>query len=174
MGNPKFNANKLEFENLEVSKEEVKKDEEAIAFSSKLVKCFGEIMRAHNANVPPSHPLQLKQNYPKKVSLLELKKVYERAGNDCVAAELAGKTCGQWALARVNMFLRLKLGEKMNIVESRISAGMLIDISEMWGPSEKDFKKADELIKEYKLDYDFTSSEELYLEGYKKTYLDWE
>ena len=72
------------------------------------------------------------------------------------------------------MFLRLKLGEKMNIVENRISTGMLIDISEIWAPSEKDFKKADELIKEHKLDYDFTNSEELYLEGYKKTYLDWE
>ena len=48
----------------------------------------------------------------------------------------------------------------------------LIDISENWFPSEEDFIKADEDIKNYNLDYDFGNINELYLEEYDK--LDWE
>ena len=59
-------------------------------------------------------------------------------------------------------------------IESKGHASIsnLIDISENWFPSEEDFIKADEDIKNYNLDYDFGNINELYLEEYDK--LDWE
>tara|TARA_Y100000590_G_scaffold339195_1_gene386662 strand:+ start:1922 stop:2449 length:528 start_codon:yes stop_codon:yes gene_type:complete len=108
----------------------------------------------------------------KQVNLSQLKKVYCRGAGDC-SHNLEGKTCGQIAMARVNMFLRMRLGGICS-VESKGNASIsnLIDISENWFPSEEDFIKADEDIKNYNLDYDFGNINELYLEEYDK--LDWE
>ena len=51
---------------------------------------------------------------------------------------------GSWAMARVNMFLRMR-SDGICAMESKGLANIsnLIDISENWFPSEEDFIKAD-------------------------------
>jgi hypothetical protein len=104
-----------------------------------------------------------------KVSLKELKEVF-RNGADCSQAKEGEIPCGVLALARVNMFLRLKLGE---IMEASNSLTGSLDISDSWHPSELDFTKAKELIKKHDLNYEFKDVGNLYLEEYTKIELEY-
>ena len=163
MGHKEFSIKDLEFENFKVSLEKEKQKEEdalAVSFSSKLVGLLKTKAETHNASSL------------NEVSLSDLKRVYRRAGKDCELAQELEKTCGQLSLARVSMFLRFKLGEKMKARRSA-KAGASIDISDTWLPSEEDFDLADKEIEEHKLDYDFESSDQLYLEDYEKPSRDW-
>ena len=154
----------LGFENFEDDTPKINEAEaqyEAISFSVKLVSLLSAKMKGHNSLA--------KEN---KVSLSELKKVYINAGN-CDRAKEAKISCGEWALARVNMFLRQKSGGKMISSSSKTEAGRIIDISETWVPAEEDYEKAQKEIKEHNLGYDFESTGQLYIEPYEKLEIEW-
>lgn len=142
-------------------------EELAIKFSARLVDLLGSKMRQHNKKNPES-----------KVSLSQLKSVYRNATKNY---NYAGYSRGEWALARVNLFLRVTSGEKPNVIKDyeRTSFGGLVfetkiireeehDVSSNWVPSQEDFTVAKTEILENKLDYHFDSIEELYLDDYER------
>ena len=51
--------------------------------------------------------------HSKKVTLSQLKKVYRRGAGAFSSSHRPGKTRGQWAMARVNMFLKMIRGGKV-------------------------------------------------------------
>ena len=125
----------LEFEDLEVShgknhevddSKNKAEDQVLIDYSSNVVAALRELMKAHN-----------KDSENNKVSLRELKQVFRRGAN-CLQAEEVEVPCGVLALARVNMFLRLKSGEIMQASRSKTNS---FDISDSWYPNESDFTK---------------------------------
>ena len=147
--------NKLEFENLDNTQEEKENpsQEEAINYSCKIIEALAKKKEEHNKENP-------------EVNLTELKSVFRKGSLDCKEE----KTCLQLGFARVNLFLRMKMGDVLiseiseSISFNEVRANSLIDVSEYIYPSEKDFIQADEDIKKFKLDFNFNSSEELYLE----------
>ncbi len=160
--------NNLEFENLEMSrgekhevnnsKKQLDEDKILIDYSSNVVVTLQNLMKAHN------------KECENRVSLKELKEVF-RNGANCAQAKEEELPCGILALARVNMFLRLKSGE---IMEASILGNTSLDISDLWYPNKLDFTKAKELAKEHNLDYEFKDVDNLYLEEYTKIELEWE
>ena len=159
--------NNLEFENLEMSrgekhevdnsKNDTDEDKILIDYSSSVVATLKDLMKSHN------------QECENKVSLKELKEVF-RNGANCIQAEEVEVPCGVLALARVNMFLRLKSGEIMEVSRSQINS---LDISDFWYPSESDFAKASELAEENNINYEFKNVNNLYLEEYTKIELEY-
>ena len=100
---------------------------------------------------------------------------------------------GGWAMARVNMFLKMKRGGKVKDSyrkadqdvasirfddlkfedqELEISNSNIFDLTDDMIPSEEDFAQAD--IDLYKLDYDFQDVNELYLDDYQPLGFEWE
>ena len=150
------------FENPTKEKSEVDVQDEAISFSVKLVKYLNGKMKEHNSLA-----------YKSKVSLSDLQRVYVNAGYNCAQAKSLGKSCGEWVLARVNMYLRQKLGGKMISIGTKAKTGSLVDISETWVPTEEDYEKAAGEIKEQELDHDFESTAQLYVEPYEKLEIEW-
>ena len=150
--------------------------EENIVFSSRLVKYFSKKSKDFNEDNKSS------------LRIDQLKKVY------CHGARLGKQqnveNINFYALARVNMFLRLKSGGKMTSKKSnptpnkptgleleengsykRLSS--FIDISEGWVPNEEDFKKAQKEIDKNDLKHDYENIEDLYLE-YEPIELKWD
>ena len=74
------------------------KDGKKIAFSENIVTSLKNKVKEHN------------EKYPKKVSLTQLKKIYRRGAGAFSSSHRPGKTRGQWAMARVNMFLKMVRG----------------------------------------------------------------
>ena len=146
---------KLEFENLDdVQEEKIEpSQEEIIDYSCQIVDALAKKREEHN-----------KENL--EVSLFDLKNVFRKGSLDCGKE----KTCLQLGFARVNLFLRMKMGDVLiseisePISFKEVRAGSLIDISEYIHPSEEDFIQADKDIEKFKLDFNFKSSEELYLD----------
>lgn len=77
------------------------KDGKSITFSEKVENSLKAKVEEHNAK------------YSKKVSLQQLKKVYRRGAGAFSSTHRPNKTRGQWAMARVNMFLKMMRGEKV-------------------------------------------------------------
>jgi len=107
--------------------------------------------------------------YSRKVSLSQLKKVYRSGAGAFSSSHRPGKTRGQWAMARVNMFLRMMSGGKVkdayrkadqDVAKSSLN---VIDVSDSWEPEEEDLAQASLDILEIG-DFDFDSSDELYLD----------
>jgi hypothetical protein len=73
----------------------------AITFSAKVTESLKNKVKEHNSK------------YSKKVTLSQLKKVYRRGAGAFSSSHRPGKTRGQWAMARVNMFLKMKAGKKV-------------------------------------------------------------
>ena len=138
--------------------------DEAIKFSVKVIEALTDKVEEHNSK------------NERKVTLNALKKVYRRAAGNVYATpyQLESKN-GEWAMARVNVFLRLLGGDKLPLPTDTSSACITddsivteIDATERWLPEEQDFIHAREDIKKYNLDYDFKNINELYLDDYKK------
>lgn len=72
-----------------------------IEFSEKITNSLQEKVRSHN------------EKYDKKVSLSQLKKVYRRGLGAFSSSHRPGQTRGSWAMARVNMFLKMMRGGKV-------------------------------------------------------------
>lgn len=134
------------------------KSDKAIDFSKKVIEALKNKVKEHNSK------------YSKKVTLGQLKKVYRRGAGAFSSSHRPGKTRGQWAMARVNMFLKMVRGGKVKDAyrkaDSDISRGKTeIIIQAEIEPSDEDFNEADEDIKKYDLnDFDFASTDELYLD----------
>ena len=77
------------------------KDGKKITFSEKVVSALKNKVKEHN------------EKYSKKVSLTQLKKVYRRGAGAFSSSHRPNKTRGQWAMARVNMFLKMMRGGKV-------------------------------------------------------------
>jgi hypothetical protein len=80
-------------------------------------------------------------------------------------------TRGGWAMARVNMFLKMVAGKSVKDsyrkADSDIARASTNDyiIEASFEPNEEDVKEAEEDIKKYNLnDFDFISEDELYLD----------
>ena len=176
MGNINFNQDSLEFENFKITiekdtsqkdtsqkdtsqKDNSQEDQEAaIDFSIKLVSLLESKAKEHNSSVPNN-----------EVSLNDLRSVYAKGALN----PRSDKSCGEWALARVNMFLRQKAGGKMISAGFEQKVGLPIDISETWIPTEEDYVKAQEEMKANNLNYDFKNIDELYVEPYEKLEIEW-
>jgi hypothetical protein len=72
-----------------------------ITFSEKVVTALKNKVKEHN------------DKNSKKVSLTQLKKIYRRGAGAFSSSHRPGKTRGQWAMARVNMFLKMVRGGKV-------------------------------------------------------------
>lgn len=72
-----------------------------ITFSEKVINALKEKVKNHNAK------------YSKKVTLGQLKKVYRRGLGAFSSSHRPGKSRAQWAMARVNTFLRMQSGGKV-------------------------------------------------------------
>ena len=73
----------------------------AITFSDKVITSLKNKVKEHN------------EKSSKKVSLSQLKKVYRRGSGAFSSSHRPGKSRGQWAMARVNTFLRMVRGGKV-------------------------------------------------------------
>jgi len=72
-----------------------------ITFSESIINSLKEKIKKHNAK------------YSKKVTLGQLKKVYRRGAGAFSSSHRPGMSRGGWAMARVNMFLKMKRGGKV-------------------------------------------------------------
>ena len=70
----------------------------SIAFSEQITVALKNKVKEHN------------EKYDKKVTLSQLKKIYRRGSGAFSSSHRPGKTRGQWAMARVNMFLKMVRG----------------------------------------------------------------
>ena len=82
-------------------KDEKKVVKAAITFSDKVTKALKNKVEMHN------------NKHSRKVTLSQLKKVYRRGAGAFSASSRPGKSRGQWAMARVNTFLRMMAGGKV-------------------------------------------------------------
>lgn len=135
------------------------KSDKGIEFSKKIIEALKNKVKEHNSK------------NKKKVTLGQLKKVFRRGAGAFSSSHRPGKTRGQWAMARVNMFLRMVSGQpvkdsyrKADSDIARASSNDYI-VEATFEANDEDFIQADEDIKNYDLnDFDFDSAEELYLE----------
>jgi hypothetical protein len=135
------------------------KSDKAIEFSKKVIEALKNKVKEHNSR------------NKKKVTLGQLKKVYRRGAGAFSSSHRPGKTRGQWAMARVNMFLKMvgggKVKDSYRKADSDIARASSKDyeIDTSFEPTDEDFNQADEDIKNFELnDFDFESAEELYLD----------
>lgn len=77
------------------------KDGGKIQFTEKIINSLKEKVSSHN------------EKYDKKVTLSQLKKVYRRGLGAFSASHRPGQTRNSWAMARVNMFLKMMRGGKV-------------------------------------------------------------
>lgn len=77
------------------------KDGKKITFSEKVVTALKNKVKEHN------------EKYSKKATLSQLKKIYRRGAGAFSSSHRPNKTRGQWAMARVNMFLKMLRGGKV-------------------------------------------------------------
>ena len=140
----------------------------AAKFSSNLIGVLRSKVRSHNKISPKD----------RKVTLSQLKQVYL---NSAQYYNYAGYSMSEWCLARVNTFLESLLGNPPKIIkgyEEEVLGGLTfksriiednqeLDCSKDWVPSQDDFTKAKEEIKNNKLFYNFSDISELYLEDYE-------
>ena len=173
---------KLEFENFEVNKASDQNDQEqfddvrtneeqAIKFSSSVVVALEQKAEEHN------------KDCNSKVNVNQLKKVYRQGAK-------AAQEKGLQAMARVNMFLRMKkegkityqparvevkseLKELVFETKAQIKVNTFFDITESWFPVEADLIQASEDIKAFELNYEFKDIDELYLDEYEKLDIIW-
>lgn len=129
---------------------------DAITFSKKVIEALQNKVKEHNSKSS------------RKVTLSQLKKVYRRGAGAFSSSHRPGKTRGQWAMARVNMFLRMMSGGKVKDAyrkaDQDVAKGSsILDISDSWEPKEEDFALA-LLDLEVIGDFQFDSVDELYLD----------
>lgn len=129
----------------------------AINFSAKVVESLKNKVREHNSK------------HSRKVTLSQLKKVYRRGAGAFSSSHRPGMTRGGWAMARVNMFLRMMAGGKVKDSYRKAdqdvsrASNEIIDISDSWQPEEEDFAKTMIDIESIG-DFNFDSPDDLYLD----------
>ena len=78
----------------------------SITFSAKVTQSLKNKVKEHNAKSK------------KKVTLSQLKKVYRRGAGAFSTSHRPSQSRGSWAMARVNMFLKMKRGGKRSLTET--------------------------------------------------------
>ena len=135
------------------------KTDKGIEFSKKVIEALKNKVKEHN------------NKNKKKVTLGQLKKVYRRGAGAFSSSHRPGMTRGGWAMARVNMFLKMVGGGKVkdsyrkadSDITRASASGYEIEVN--FEPDDEDFAKAEEDIKNYQLeDFDFSNVDELYLD----------
>ena len=134
------------------------KSDKAIEFSKKVIEALKNKVKEHNSK------------NKKKVTLGQLKKVFRRGAGAFSSSHRPGQSRVSWAMARVNMFIKMVSGgkvkdsyKKADSDIARASSDYTIDTS--FEPSDEDFIQAEEDIKNFELnDFEFDSIEELYLD----------
>ena len=128
-------------------------DLKAIEFSKKVIDFLEDTIKAYNSK------------NDKKIKLSQAKKMY------CVGARMRGHdseyTANEWALARVNLFLRIVSGniEEVNLdISKKTSYNKLMDITDHIVPSDEDLTKARTDSESHELDYPYENIEDLYIE----------
>jgi hypothetical protein len=130
-----------------------------ITFSDKVIESLKSKVKEHNAK------------YSKKVTLSQLKKVYRRGAGAFSSSHRPGKTRGQWAMARVNTFLKMVRGGKVKDSYrkadqdiAKASANVLIDdgVREENFFTEEDFIAAKLDIYNYQLQEDPEFTDEMW------------
>jgi hypothetical protein len=89
-------------------------EEIEIEFNKRVVDALRERVRAHN------------KKYQQKTSLLQLKLVYKRGAIAFSENHASGKTRGECAIARVNMFLKMLRGGKVRESYKEIDENIII------------------------------------------------
>lgn len=135
------------------------KSDKAIEFSKKVIEALKNKVKQHNAK------------HSKKVTLSQLKKVYRRGAGAFSSSHRPGMTRGGWAMARVNMFLKMVGGSKVKDTyrkaDSDIAKGSVsnYEVEANLEPDDEDFAQAEEDLKNYDLnDFEFNDINELYLD----------
>lgn len=145
------------------------KSDKAIDFSKKVIEALKNKVKEHNSK------------YSKKVTLGQLKKVFRRGAGAFSSSHRPGQSRTSWALARVNMFLKMVRGGKVKDsyrkADSDIARASVNNyiIEANLEPDDEDFNQAEIDIKNFELnDFDFLSADELYLddedEGFNFTF----
>jgi len=133
------------------------KSDNAISFSNKVVEALKNKVKEHNSK------------HSRKVTLSQLKKVYRRGAGAFSSSHRPGMTRGQWAMARVNMFLRMVAGGKVKDsyrkADQDVSKAFIkvIDVSDSWEPEDQDLTQASLDVLEIG-EFDFDNVEDLYLD----------
>jgi len=136
---------------IELKKQETQKQDDAVKFSVAIINALVEKVGAHNSS------------QEKKVTLYQLKKVFCDSLEDYMQNEDVSNT--EWALAKVNLYLRIASGEhaeSVNVVNTYKKPN-LIEVSANWLPSEKDIDAAKIIVQKNDLNYSFKSIDELYI-----------
>jgi len=135
------------------------KSDKAIEFSKKVIEALKNKVKEHNSK------------NKKKVTLGQLKKVFRRGAGAFSSSHRPGQSRVSWAMARVNMFLKMVRGGKVKDsyrkADSDVARASIKDyeIDTSFEPSDEDFIEAEEDIKNFELnDFDFSNPEELYLD----------
>lgn len=156
--------------------ESASKSGSAITFSAKVTQALKTKLKKHNKGNPSD-----------KVTLSQLKKVYRRGAGAFSQSHRPGMTRGGWAMARVNMFLRMKGGGKVKDSyrkadqdlasisfselqfedDMEITNSNIFDLTDQLNPSKEDIEESNIDVDLYKLDYDFQNIDELYLDDYQ-------
>ena len=132
-----------------------------INFSAKVLESLKNKVKEHNSK------------YSKKVTLSQLKKVYRRGSGAFSSSHRPGKSRGQWAMARVNTFLKMVRGGKVKDSYrkadqdiAKASANVIIDdgVREENFLTEEDFIQAKLDIYNYQLQEDPDFTEEMWNE----------
>ena len=176
-----FNMDGLIFENHILNENSSGKPEkvaqqDAIDFSNQLIALFDDICDDEEA-----------------LDTKTLKSVYREAGNNCKT-----ENCPDihiWALARVNMFVRMKCEKQISLNAQPVSPSTpinkitelelesplfyqeldyCIDATQNWQPSKQDFELAEQYTNKYDLKFSFESVDALYIEEYEPLELELE
>ena len=135
------------------------KSDKAIEFSKKVIEALKNKVKEHNSK------------NKKKVTLGQLKKVYRRGAGAFSSSHRPGMTRGGWAMARVNMFLKMvgggKVKDSYRKADNDIAKASVSDyeVEASLEPDDEDFAQAEEDLKNYDLnDFEFNDINELYLD----------
>ena len=106
----------------------------AITFSEKVTNSLKNKVKEHN------------EKHSRKVTLGMLKKVYRRGAGAFSGSHRPGQSRASWAMARVNMFLKMMRGGKVKdsyrkadsdvARASEESVASLLDVAEVWSPGD--------------------------------------
>jgi hypothetical protein len=127
--------------------------EQSVQFSSRVILALKSKAKEYNSK------------NTEKVTLAQLKKVYVNGSGYSVN----GKTSGELAIARVNMYLRMVAGESITksaevINKKEIKGSFEFDVTDSWNPSEQDYILAQDDVRKFDIDYNFDGDADLYID----------
>jgi hypothetical protein len=146
-----------------------KKEEDiVIEFSARLAETFRGKVGDHNGS------------HPNKVSLAQVIRVYKHGAETFGSDDESSLGINEWSIARVNMFLRMKQGKmtgnksQTKTPKEAMSAlvfetpsikrvDSFLDLTKNWTPNEEDLELARSDVEKNRLNYNFKSTEEIYL-----------